>query len=271
MRQQLLQEVSLTGQRRLAAAARRAMLLVVLLGGRALHAQPAVFTDGLRAYRDADFTRAAVAFARAAAEQPRSVAAWTNLGAAQWMRADTAGAILAWQRSVRLAPQDNRARDWLAPYTSGGEVRTAIMPLSPNAAWLLLLGVTAALSLSGFLWRSPTRRISNTALLTGTALVGSCALLCVAAERSAAAAGLVVIRQEVALRSEPALAGETGARARGGEVATVTDSTDIWRYLVLPGGRAGWVESEALRSLALVDAHDVALAEMRTIADGPAQ
>lgn len=271
VRQQLLRELSVTGQRRLAAGARRAVLLLVLLPGATLRAQSPAFREGLAAYRDADFARAAAAFARAAADQPRSVAAWTNLGAAQWMRADTAGAIVAWQRSVRLAPQDNRARDWLAPYAAGSEVRTAIMPMSPNVAWLLLLAVTAALSISGILWRSPTRRISNTALLTGTALVGSCALLCVATERSAAAAGLVVIRQEVALRAEPALAGESGARARGGEVAIITDSTDIWRYVTLPGGRAGWVESEALRSLALVDARDVALAEARSAAEGPGQ
>ena len=135
----------------------------------------------------------------------------------------------------------------------------------------MLLAVTAALSLSGFLWRSPVRRISNSALLLGTALVGGCAMLCVAAERSSSASGVVVLRREVALRSEPALAGETGARARGGELAVVTDSSDTWRLVALAGGRSGWVETEALRSLAMTDARDVALAEARLAADGAEQ
>ncbi|MCC7055521.1 MAG: BatD family protein [Gemmatimonadaceae bacterium] len=266
--EQLRREISASGQRRLAAISGALLVVALLLPATGLHAQPSSFASGLAAYRHRDFAAAVAAFARAAADEPRSVAAWTNLGAAHWMRADTAGAIVAWQRSVRLAPSGGRAREWLAPYTAGGELRTAIVPVAPGTAWLVLLGVGALLSLGGALWRWSNRRISNRALLGATFVVCGCALLCLAAERSAEAAGLVVIRREVALRSEPALAGETGARARGGELATVTDSSETWRRLSLAGGRSGWVEVDALRSLAARDARDVARAEART-ADGP--
>ena len=133
VQQQLRSELSAMGQRRLAARARAGVVVLSLLGATMLGAQPAAFNNGLAAYRDGQFTLAATEFARAAAEQPRSVAAWTNLGAAHWMRADTAGAIVAWQRSVRLSPNGNRARPWLSEFTAGGELRTAIIPLAPNA------------------------------------------------------------------------------------------------------------------------------------------
>ena len=245
--------------------------MVLLLGSSTmLMAQPAAFRRGADAYDARRFTDAAAAFAAAAAEQPSSAAAWANLGAAQWMRADTAGAIVAWQRAARLAPRGTSARALLQRHGLTGNAQATIVPVTPNAAWWLLLGVTGTLSVLGALWRWRYRAIGNSALSGAAAVVAACALLSVLAQRSAEANGMVVIRRDVALRTEPVLAGEASARARAGELATVREARGTWRRLDVSAGRSGWVESEALRSLASADGRQVALAEMRFASDGTA-
>jgi hypothetical protein len=269
---QLHGEVSVRTRQRLQAAARG---VVLLLGGTlalttSAVAQPAGFPAGVDAYAHRQFNAAALDFAAAAADEPHSASAWSNLGNAQWMRADTAGAILAWQRSARLLPRRNPAMQHLNDVAPDSDIRTAILPLSGDEAWLLLLGVTLVLSVSGAAWRWTNRRISNTALFVATLLVAACAGLSVLAQRSALADGLLVIRREVPLRTEPALASEAGARARAGEIAVLKEMRETWLLVAVPGGRAGWVEAEAVRSLAQGDGRNVAIAESRIAADSVA-
>lgn len=264
---QLSGELSSKVRQRLKASVR-----VILIGAGAsslLHAQPAAFRTGVQAYGQHRYTESAIAFATAAAAEPRSAAAWSNLGAAHWMRADTAGAIVAWQRSARLSPRGNQAVAHLAAFAPTGDLRMSILPVAPDAAWLLLLGVTLALSVGGAAWRSRNRRISNGALVAATMMVGMCAALSVVAQRSSNAEGLVVVRRDVALRTEPVLAGEAGARARSGELAVVQEVRGTWRLLAVTGGRIGWVEADGVRSLAISDGRDVALAERRIAGESP--
>ena len=68
---------------------------------------------------------------------------------------------------------------------------------------------------------------------------------------------------------EAVLAGESGARARAGELARVIDSASSWRRITVSGGRTGWVETDAVRSLAIDDARDVARAEARVAGEAP--
>ncbi len=269
---QMNAELSSRTRQRLQAAARMLFLVfgAPLILTIVAVAQPTCFAAGVDAYARRQFTAAAFDFASAAAEQPHSAAAWSNLGNAQWMRADTAGAILAWQRSARLVPRRNSAVQHLADVAPVSDFRTAILPLSADDAWLLLLGVTLLLSVSGASWRWTHRRISNTALLIATLLVAACAGLSVLAQRSAIGDGMLVIRREVPLRTEPALASEAAARARAGEIGVLQESRGTWRFVSVSGGRSGWVEAEAIRSLALSDGHDVAVAESRIAADSVA-
>lgn len=232
-------------------------------------AQPEPFRAGTAAYSRRQFTDAAAAFAAAAHGAPRSAAAWTNLGAAQWMRGDTAGAILAWQRSARLSPQSNPSVQLLREYGAASEVRTMLMPLTPETAWLALLVVTGMLSVTGAVWQWRRRRVPNGAIVAGLLIVAACTVLTVLAERARTAERLVVVRRPTALRDEPVLAGEAGARARPGEIGVVEDRRGSWLRIDVGAGRAGWVESEAVRSLALADGAAVADAEQR-IATAPA-
>lgn len=264
---QLNDELSSTAKRRIATAARSIALLAGL--ARTLSAQPADFARGIDLYRRAQFTEAASAFARSAMLAPQNASVWANLGAAHWMRADTAGAIVAWQRSVRIQPRGNPASKLLNANSPSFDLQTAIVPVEPNVAWLVLLGVTGALSIAGAAWRWSGRRVSNRALLLAAGVISGCAGLAFLAERSANAEGVVVVRRAAALRLEPVLAGEARARARAGELAMVGDTTARWLRITLADGRAGWVEADALRSLAVGDARDVAAAESGVAADVP--
>ena len=237
--------------------------------GTTLLAQPRSFVEGEKAYQAGRYPAAAIAFATAAAAEPMNPVVWANLGAAQWMRADTAGAIVAWQRSARLSPVDNPAVAQLAMVAPPSDIRTQLVPISPNAAWVMLLGLTALLSVAAAVWRWRNRHLSNPVLFAATALVAAAAVLAVIAQRAAEADGLVVVRRDVALRTEPELAGEASARARAGELALVVDSSASWRRVAVTGGREGWVEAEALRSLAINDGRDVATAEARLVAEPP--
>jgi Bacterial SH3 domain len=233
------------------------------------HAQSPEFQRGVRAYQSQQFTVAAEEFAHAAATAPSDAAAWANLGMAQWMRADTAGAIVAWQRSARLAPRDGPSLRLINTFAPAQDLSTTIPPVTPNTSWLLLLVVTCVLSLSGAAWRWSHRTISAAALFGATGVVAICAGLAFFAQRAAVADGLLVIRQDAALRAEPVLAGEAAARVRAGEIATLLDARGTWRLVSAPGGRTGWVETDAVRSLAARDARDVALAERRVAMGGP--
>ncbi len=264
---QLASELSAKVRSRIKAAVR----VVALVAGASatLAAQPAVYSRGVDAYRKQHFAEAAALFASAAASTPLTASVWTNLGAAQLMRADTAGAIVAWQRSVRLAPRNNPAIRLLDQIAPAADVRTIVPPITANEAWLLLLGVTVLLSVCGAGWRWSNRHISNGALLLATLAVAACSAIAVFAQRAQHADGMVVIRRDVALRTEPVLAGEANARARAGEIAFVVDSSVAWRQLAVAGGRTGWVEADALRSMALIDGRDVATAEARIAAEPP--
>lgn len=265
---QLAREASGNRRFRLASAGTR-IALMISVSAALLVAQPPAFATGIMAYRQQRFGAAAVAFAEAAAAEPGSSEAWANLGAAHLMRADTAGAIVAWQRSARLAPMTSNARDRLAQFALESDPRLMVVPIDTDVAWLLLLGVTALLSVGGAAWRWRDRTVSNTALLGAAIVMAVCALVTWAAERSASGAGLVVVRRELALRTEPVLAGESVARARAGELGRVVDSAASWRRIAVSGGRIGWVETDAVRSLAIDDAREVALAEARVAGETP--
>jgi len=264
---QLRTEMSSPALQRIKSAARAITLLAGAM--QALQAQPADFVRGQGLYAQQRFSEAAVAFAAAAVTRPSSAVTWANLGAAHWMRADTAGAIVAWQRSARLAPRLTASRALLAEHAPPVGLGASVVPVSTNEAWLALLLITVVVSLAGATWRWRHKAIGNAPLLLSLVMIGAGAMLVLLAERSHGGARYAVIRRDVALRTDPVLAGEARSRARAGEIATRDSVTDRWSHLTLDGGRSGWVEGDAVRSLALDDARDVARAEARVASPSP--
>lgn len=258
---QLSTEMSAPALQRIKSAMR--VITLVVGATQALQAQPADFTRGQALYTQQRFSEAAAAFAMAAVAQPTSAVIWANLGAAHWMRADTAGAIVAWQRSARLSPRLTASRAMLAEHAPAAGLGETIVPVSTNEAWMSLLLITLVVSLGGATWRWRHKAIGNVPLLVSLVIISAGATLALLAERSHDGGRYVVMRRDAALRTDPVLAGEARSRARAGEIATRDSVADRWSHLTLEGGRSGWVEGDAVRSLALDDARDVARAEGR--------
>ncbi len=221
----------------------------------------------VRAYRAGAYALAARDFAQALIASPRDAATWANLGAAHWMRGDTAGAVVAWQRSARLAPIGTPVRDWLAESgVSAGGLRATVPPVPVDLAAAVLLvivavGVTSVVvaRARALPWMSPARAVVTVGAVSGAALVAF-------AWWGERAASLVVARRPVVLHLEPAVAGEVVSRAAAGDLAVTDAQRGAWRRIRLADGRAGWVPSADLVPLDAASAAAVAADEARVAA-----
>lgn len=233
------------------------VLLAVLLGSAssvALAQQSPVqsaFERGVEAYAGERYADARREFAAAAERRPRSVDAWVNYGTAAFAAGDTAGAVVGWQRALRLDPLAADARDRLERIRPASPADPAWVPALPR--WLLpglaaLLWITAwgclAIRLrTGARWARDWAVASGAmALLT----IGAAAQM----EQRVAGRDLVVLAAHGPLRTLPALAADRTARAAAGEVARVAERGGEWARVVLPDGREGWVERQRLLSIA---------------------
>ena len=206
------------------------------------------FSEGQTAYTGRDYLRARDAFRRATRTAPRDVAAWANLGTAAWLAADTATAVLGWQRALRLDPLARDLRPRLervrAPQSRGVAYvwPVPVIPLTAVAlgAWLagwILVARRARRRRVGALWVA----IVPGALLASLAFVQ---------ESRLRAQDLVVIAAAAPLRSLPALGADHGAVPLVGEVVRVRERRGAWLRLELEAGRAGWYPAERTYPLA---------------------
>lgn len=225
-----------------------ALLLVgASLTGTALGAQGSdralsAFAEGQTAFVGRDYPRARDAFLRAAQAAPRDPAAWANLGTAAWYAADTASAVLGWQRSLRLDPLATDLRPRLARVRAPqdrGPARVWPVPPLPLALvafvlWWLAWGYLA--------WRARHGAVG----VRWVALVPSLALVAVAGwlEWRLRAADLLVIATPTPLRALPALGAEAGAVPLIGEIVTVRERRGVWVRIELEAGRSGWYPVE---------------------------
>lgn len=231
------------------------LLLVASLGlaGGAL-ASPALdrgdFQVASRLYTAGAFAEAADGFERLAHREPRAPDAWANYGTAAWAASDTAGAVVGWQRALRLEPAaaDMRNRlDMLRLERAGapGAVPSVGAPPLAIAAlvlWLLACGVAAAAQRRASALRA-------VAVASASAAVALAAFAVVVDERLEAD-GLAVIRHGTSLSSSPAIGGRAGARVETGDIVETAGREGGWTHVRLDGERAGWVPGAALVSIA---------------------
>ena len=211
------------------------------------------FERGVAAYRAHRFPIARTAFLNAARAEPLAADAWANLGTAAWATADTATAVIGWQRALRLEPgaDDVRERLDLVQSSSFGALgfvpAVAPAPLLWTAAvgWWIAWGIGAAVLFDRLPRRPATRRW---AYASGT-LAAILLLVALDVDRTLQARDLGVLRRTTRLSSDPALLGETRGTAIVGEVARATRREGAWTHVVLDGGRDGWVASGDLASL----------------------
>lgn len=209
----------------------------------------AAFAEGQTAYAGRDYARARDAFLRAANAAPRDPSAWANLGSAAWQAADTAAAVLGWQRALRLDPLDGELRPLLARVRAPqGRGAARVWPLPP----LPLAAGAFALWCAGWAWSARRRWRRRTARRAAALLVPAAALASLAlfAEWQARARDLVVIASAVPLRALPALGAEASAVPLVGEVVRVRERRGVWLRVELDAGRAGWYPAERTYPLA---------------------
>ena len=203
------------------------------------------FGAGIAAYRAGRYSDAAREFGAAANAEPRAPDAWMNYGSASWQAADTARAVVGWQRALRLEPLAVDAREALIRVDLPVDESLGDVPPLPVGA---LAVVAASLwCLSWLVAAIRVRRPGSTAMaLGGISLSIALAAVAFTAHSVVAGRGLAVMDATGALRALPALAAEYGAVARVGEVARIGERRGDWTRVTLAGAREGWVEHALL-------------------------
>ena len=208
------------------------------------------FARGVVAYDSADYGVAAALFDSAAHASPRSADAWANAGTAAWTHADTAAAVVGWQRALRLEPlaADVRERLDLTP----GPARGALAAVPP-----VPLDALALLALVGwwFAWVGAATRLfgrgspSSRAVYAFHGLAVALAVGYVLLDERLAASTLRVVSDPMQLRAEPSLASDVGAATHTGQILRAAQRRGGWTRAVLENGDDGWIESDRLRPL----------------------
>ena len=206
------------------------------------------FAIGVAAYRAGRYSDAAREFGAAAAAEPRAPDAWMNYGSASWESADTARAVVGWQRALRLEPLATDAREALLRVDLPVDESLGDVPPLPVEALALIA--------AGLWWLAwivvavRARRSGATAVgLGGISLSVALAAVAFTAHSVVAGRGLAVVEATGALRTLPALAAEYGAAVRVGEVARIVERRGDWARIALAGAREGWVEHALLVTL----------------------
>jgi tetratricopeptide (TPR) repeat protein len=206
------------------------------------------FDAGVAAYRAGRYSDAARDFGAAATAEPRAPDAWMNYGSASWEAADTARAVVGWQRALRLEPLATDAREALVLVDLPVDESFGDVPPLPVASLALI-----AASLWCLAWLAVAIRTrkagATTVALGGIALSVALAAVAFTAHSAVSGRGLAVVDATGALRVLPALAAEYGASARVGEVARIAERRGDWTRIALAGAREGWVEHALLVQL----------------------
>jgi hypothetical protein len=229
--------------------------LLLMLAQAALATQPTDmgparrFDAGVSAYRAGRYADAAREFGAAANAEPRAPDAWMNYGSASWHAADTARAVVGWQRALRLEPLATDAREALVRVDLPVDESLGDVPPLPVG----VLAIIAA-SLWWLAWIAAAIRAhrngSAAIALGGIALSVTIAAVAFTAHSIVSGRGLAVLDATGALRTLPALAAEYGAVARVGEVVRIEERRGDWTRVALAGAREGWVEHALLVKIA---------------------
>ncbi|MBA3891288.1 MAG: BatD family protein, partial [Gemmatimonadaceae bacterium] len=210
----------------------------------------AEFDRASHLYETSSFVEAAGRFERLALREPQAPDAWANFGTAAWAAADTAAAVVGWQRALRLETGATDMRLRLAALkferagSPGAVPSVGVTPLAAAALalWLLAWMAAAAAPARG----SPLRAIA----IAGTAAAIMLATFGVVVDERLKAGDLVVIRHGTSLSRSPAISARRDARVETGEVARAGGREGGWTHVRLDGERSGWIPASELVSIA---------------------
>ena len=222
-----------------------AVLLCVVAASGVLNALPdgvsASFKQGVDAYDHAAFTTAAQYFQRVVTRAPRAVDGWANLGAAAFSAGDSATAVRAWQRALRLDPLDAEARERIDAVQPAQLRERGYVPALPvnELAWAAFVSWIAAWVVLGI---APHRRPEHARALAGGGIAVAIVLLASAVEvhKRLDPRGLAVLRTSRMLLEAPASSAAIASAAIG-ETGALSAREGAWVHIAFDGARAGWV------------------------------
>ena len=223
---------------------------------------PAVFADAVIAYEQRQFADAASMFTAIAAETPRSADALANAGTAAWAAHDTAGAVLGWQRALRLEPGDGELRRHLSRVGPRALQGVAAVPsvsrdvvfLTAIALWCLGCAILALKPKERApLFGSPRPRDAAAFAMLALAVagVGWQAVIGVQLRGS----DLVVVTDREAMRIVPGTEAHAIGDASTGDVVERRESRidaargERWWAVQHADGRTGWLPERVMRPL----------------------
>ena len=230
----------------------------LMLGtGSDLPARGAAFDAAIAQYDGGSFAAASAAFFAIAEPAPRHADAWANAGTAAWAASDTVGAVIGWQRALRLEPMssDLRERIGFLPVTArDGLAQVPAVPrelpvLFAVALWCAAWGMMALSATRG---RRQWWKAGALAVLLAIAAA-------VWHERLASrlsATHLAVAKAREPMRVSPGAAANANGEVDPGDVVAIGESRvdatrgERWFAVQHIDGRMGWLPDRVLYTLA---------------------
>jgi len=194
-----------------------------------------------------------VAFFEIAERAPRHADAWANAGTAAWAANDTVGAVIGWQRAVRLEPLAGDVRERVGLLPANARDGLAHVPRVPSEL-PVLLAVALWCVAWGMLALGATR--DRRALWkTGAAVM----LMAIAAttwhvmlSSTRSAADLAVAEQRSPMRVSPGEDANANGDVDPGDMVVIGESRvnatrgDRWFAVQHVDGRLGWLPERVL-------------------------
>ena len=214
------------------------------------------FEEGNALFREGKFPEAEAAYNRSLAQEGDTAPTRFNLGRVREALADPAGAMLEWERALRLLPGYAPAREALA--TARAAVGSKVDPprwwnrLQPDFVrgrerWVVAFGVWLAV-IPGLFWALNRRRFGALVVaLTGCALtaLGAGWWLHAVAESEIA----LVTERAASLRAAPADPARLLDTLPAGSRVRVLDSSGGWNRVLAPEGQMGWIPQKSIERI----------------------
>ena len=214
------------------------------------------FEDGNALFREGKFDAAEAAYNRSLAQDGDAAPTRFNLGRVREALADPAGAMLEWERALRLLPGYEPAREALAAgrVTLGSKVDpprwwNRLQPVQSlgRERWVVAFGIWLA-AVPGLLWAFNRRRLG--------ALIGAlagCALTALGAgwwlNALAEAETALVIERAGSLRAAPADPARLLDTLPAGSRVRVLDASGGWNRVLAPGAQMGWLPQKSIERI----------------------
>ena len=214
------------------------------------------FEDGNALFRDGKFDEAEAAYNRSLAQDGDAAPTRFNLGRVREALADPAGAMLEWERALRLLPSYEPAREALAAAraTLGSKVdlprwwnRLQPEPALGRERWVIAFGIWLAV-IPGVIWAFNRRRFGAlTCALAGCVLTALGAAWWLNAQAEAETA--LVTERAASLRAAPADPARLLDTLPAGSRVRVLDASGGWTRVLAPGAQMGWLPQKSIERI----------------------